>query len=254
MKRKLFHILVLLLMVTQGAWAQSTAYVSTYAELSAAIANASVDNIVVTADINVPCETSGNAGSTDMTGASTAQLVITRSLTLQSQAGSTFVIKRVAANGANSSALKSLIAIRGNGNGTSGTANLTENTVEVSFTNIIIDGGANWGSTSVQNRYSAAADACGYSGRATIDIYLGATLNLEDGVEVRNGFTTKSDNSLLNDASSSQCFGGAIRVDYHNNTGGGTINIKAGASIHDCTARGGYGGALGAYNYARLNL
>ena len=255
MMRKTLYIFVLLFtMVAQDAWAQSTAYVSTYDELSAAVSNASVINIIVTANIDVPCGTSGNAGNTDMTGASTAQLVINRSLTLQSQAGSTFVIKRVAANGANSSALKSLIAIRGNGNGTSGTDNLTENTVEVSFTNIIIDGGANWGSTSVQNRYSAAADACGYSGRATIDIYLGATLNLEDGVEVRNGFTTKSDNSLLNDASSSQCFGGAIRVDYHNNTGGGTINIKAGASIHDCTARGGYGGALGAYNYARLNL
>ena len=253
MIRKMLTILALMLTMTQGAWG-TTVYVSTYAELKAAIENVSVDNIIVTANIDVPCETSGNAGNTDLTGASTAQLVITRSLTLQSQAGSTFVIKRVAANGANSSALKSLIAIRGNGNGTSGTANLTDNTVEVSFTNIIIDGGANWGSTSVQNRYSAAADACGYSGRATIDIYLGATLNLEDGVEVRNGFTTKSDNSLLNDASSSQCFGGAIRVDYHNNTGGGTINIKAGASIHDCTARGGYGGALGAYNYARLNL
>ena len=240
-------------MVTQGAWG-TTAYVSTYAELKAAIENASVDNIIVTANIDVPCGTTGNAGSTDMTGASTAQLIINRSLTLQSQPGSTFVIKRVAANGANASALKSLISIKGDGKGTSGTANLTENTVEVSFTNIIIDGGANWGSTSVSNRYNAAADACGNSGRAIIDVYLGATLNLEDGVEVRNGFTTKSDNSLLNDSGSSMCFGGAIRVDYHNNTGGGTINIKAGATIHDCTARGGYGGALGAYNYARLNL
>ena len=254
MNRKLNFILVLLLMVTQGALAQSTAYVSTYVELSDAIANASVNNIIVTANIDVPCETSGNAGNTDLTGASTAQLIINRSLTLQSQAGSKYIIKRVAANGATSSALKSMIAIRGNGHGNSGTDNLSENTVEVSFTNIIIDGGANWGSTSVSDRYNAAADACGCSGRATIDIYLGATLNLEDGVEVQNGFTTKSDNSLLNDPSGSKCFGGAIRVDYHNNTGGGTINIKAGATIHDCTALNGYGGALGAYNYARLNL
>lgn len=252
-KIKLTLAVLMLLTLVQGVWA-TTANVSTYAELCAAIADASVDNIVVTANIDVPCETSGNAGNTDLTGASTAQLIINRSLTLQSQAGSKYIIKRVAANGATSSALKSMIAIRGNGHGNSGTDNLSENTVEVSFTNIIIDGGANWGSTSVSDRYNAAADACGCSGRATIDIYLGATLNLEDGVEVQNGFTTKSDNSLLNDPSGSKCFGGAIRVDYHNNTGGGTINIKAGATIHDCTARNGYGGALGAYNYARLNL
>ena len=245
---------LMLVLMTTTTWAQSTAYVSTYAELRAAIENASVNNIIVTANIDVPCETSGNAGNTDLTGASTAQLIINRSLTLQSQAGSKYIIKRVAANGADATKLKSLIAIRGDGKGNSGTANLTENTVEVSFTNIIIDGGANWGATSVSDRYNAATDACGYSGRATIDVYLGATLNLEDGVEVRNGFTTKSDNSLLNDTGASMCFGGAIRVDYHNNTGGGTINIKAGATIHDCTARGGYGGALGAYNYARLNL
>ena len=245
---------LLLAVTAMTTWAQSTAYVSTYEELSAAVSNGSVNNIVVTANIDVPCETSGNTGANDLKGKSTAQLIIDRSLTLQSQAGSKHIIKRVAADGATSSALKSLIAIRGNGNGTSGTDNLTENTKEVTFTNIIIDGGADWGSISVNDRFNAAANACGYSGRATIDVYLGGTLNLEDGVEIRNGFTTKSDTSLLNDASTSQCFGGAIRVDYHNNTGGGTVNIKAGASIHDCTARGGYGGALGAYNYARLNL
>jgi uncharacterized repeat protein (TIGR02543 family) len=253
-KTKLLSLLALLLTVTQGAWG-TTVYVSTYAELSEAISNASVDNIIVTADIDVPCGTSGNAGSTDMSGASTAQLIINRSLTLQSQAGSKYIIKRVAANGANSTALKSMIAIRGNGQGTSGTANLTENTIQVTFTNIIIDGGANWKGASVNNRRSAAANAYDCSGRATIDIYLGGMLNLEDGVEIQNGFTTKPDNSLLNDPSCSACFGGAIRVDYHNATGGGTVNIKAGATIHDCTARSdSYGGALGAYNYARLNL
>lgn len=251
---KRFYLIMLLALATIHGWAQGTAYVSTYAELSAAVSNASVNNIIVTANIDVPCETSGNTGANDLTGLSTAQVIINRSLTLQSQAGSKFIIKRVIASGATYNALKSLIAIRGNGNGSSGTANLTENTVEVSFTNIIIDGGADWGNSIVSARSSAANTAYSCSGRATIDVYLGATLNLEDGVEIRNGFTTKSDNSLLNDTSTSQCFGGAVRVDYHNTTGGGTVNIKAGASIHDCTTKGGYGGALGAYNYARLNL
>ena len=240
-------------MLTHGAWA-TTAYVSTYAELSAAISNASVDVIIVTANIDVPCGNSGNAGANDLTGASTAQLIINRSLTLQSQAGSKYVIRRTSASGSTSTTLKSIFAIRGNGQGTSGTANLTENTIQVTFTNIIIDGGAVWGSSTVCERRNGAANAYGNAGRSMIDVYLGGVLNLEDGVEIRNGFTTKSDNSLLNDASTSQCFGGAVRVDYHNATGGGTINIKAGATIHDCTARGGYGGALGAYNYARLNL
>ena len=255
MKRSLSFLLVF---VTLTSWAQSSAYVSTYAELSAAVANASVNNIVVTANIDVPCETSGNAGDNDLTGVSTAQLIINRSLTLQSQAGSKYIVKRVAANDANASVLKSMIAIRGNGHGNSGTDNLAENTVEVAFTNIILDGGADWGASNVNERRNSAADAYGHAGRSMIDVYLGGVLNLEDGVELRNGYTTKSDNSLLNDASTSQCFGGAVRVDYHNETGGGTVNIKAGAIIHDCStwgaSGGGYGGALGAYNYARLNL
>lgn len=236
-----------------------TAYVGNYTALQAAIGNASVDNIVVTANIDVPCETSKSlSDGYDETGVSTAQLIINRSLTLQSQPGSKYVIKRVAADGANASALKSLIAIRGNGQGNSGTDNLTENSVEVSLTNIIIDGGADWGTSTVCERRSAGNTPYNCSGRSMIDVYLGGILNLEDGVELRNGFTTKSDNSLLNDASTSQCFGGAVRVDYHNQTGGGTVNVKAGATIHDCSTNGnttsGYGGALGAYNYARLNL
>ena len=244
--------------MTTTAWG-TTAYVSNYTELSAAISNASVDVIIVTANIDVPCETSKSiSDGADETGVSTAQLIINRSLTLQSQAGSKYIIKRVAANGADATKLKSLIAIRGNGKGNSGTTNLTQNTVEVSFTNIIIDGGAVWGSSTVCERRNGAANAYGNVGRSIIDVYLGGVLNLEDGVEIRNGFTTKSDNSLLNDASTSQCFGGAVRVDYHNATGGGTVNIKAGAIIHDCATLGGtsagYGGALGAYNYARLNL
>ena len=246
---------MLMMLLPVSVSAQTTAYVSTYAELSAAISNASVTNIVVTANIDVPCETSkSNGDGVDYTGASTAQLVINRSLTLQSQAGSKYIIKRVVASGATYNALKSLIAIHGNGNRTSGTANLTENTVEVTFTNIIIDGGAEWGNSTVSERRSAANTSYSCSGRSIIDVYLGGMLNLEDGVEIRNGFTTKSDNSLLDDTGTSQCFGGGVRVDYHNQTGGGTVNIKAGAVIHDCSTKGGYGGALGAYNNARLNL
>lgn len=123
MRRKLLTLLALLIL-TATAWG-TTANVSTYDELKAAIENEEVDNIIVTANIDVPCENSGSQGSgADLTGASTAQLVISRSLTLQSQAGSKFIIKRVVASGATFNALKSLIAIHGNGSGASGTNNL----------------------------------------------------------------------------------------------------------------------------------
>ena len=236
-----------------------TAYVSTYEELKTAIGNTLVDNIVVTANINVPCSTSVTSTSNqDLTGASTAQLVISRSLTLQSQAGYKYTIKRIAANGATTDRLKSLISIRGNGKGTTGTANLTENTVEVTFTNIIIDGGAIWGNSTVSERRTAVTTAYGNAGRAMIDVFMGGTLNLEDGVVLQNGFTTYSINSVVND-SGSYNYGGAVRVEYHANYGGGTVNVKAGATIHDCSAQGssdkaGFGGALGAYNFARLNV
>jgi hypothetical protein len=235
-----------------------TANVSTYTELQAAIADASVNVIVVTANIDVPCETSVTSTSNpDYTGASTAQLVINRSLTLQSQAGNKYTIKRIAANEATTDHLKSLISIRGNGNGTSGTANLTENTVEVTFTNIIIDGGADWGTSTVSERRTAATTAYGNAGRSMIDVFMGGILNLEDGVVLQNGFTTYSINSVVNN-SGSYNYGGAVRVEYDANYGGGTVNLKAGATIHDCSAQGGntagYGGALGAYNFARLNV
>ena len=246
---------LLLAVTAMTTWAQSTAYVSSYAELSAAISNASVNNIVVTANIDVPCGTSVTSTSNpNDSGSATAQLVIGRSLTLQSQAGSRYMIKRISASGQTSNILKSIFSIRGSGKyETGGEANLTENTVEVTFTNIIIDGGADWKGSTVDERRSAAADAYGNSGRAMIDIFLGGTLNLEDGVVLQNGYTTYSINSVVNNSGSSN-YGGAVRVEYHANYGGGTINVKAGATIHDCTARTGYGGGLGAYNFARLNL
>ena len=257
MKRRLHNIYlalvtIMLLMLTQGAWA-TTAYVSTYAELSAAMSNASVDVIIVTANIDVPCENSvTSTANPDYSGASTAQLVIGHSLTLQSQAGSKYMIKRVSASGETSNILKSIFSIKGDGNGNSGTENLTENHVTVNFKNIVIDGGADWGESKYCDRYTAATTAYGNSGRAMIDVFMGGTLNLEDGVVLQNGYTTYSINSVVNNSGSAY-YGGAVRVEYHANYGGGTVNVKAGAIIHDCTASG-YGGALGAYNFARLNL
>ena len=251
--KRLFTILASMLVAT-SMWA-TTAYVSTYSELSAAVSNTSVDHIVVTANIDVPCETSVTSTSVeDLSGASTAQLVIGHSLTLQSQAGSRYIIKRTIKSGETNGYLKSLFSIRGDGPGNGGANNLAQNKVQVTFTNIVIDGGANWGVSSVCERYQTSdVTAYGTAGRAMIDIFMGGTLNLEDGTEIRNGYTTYSINSVVNNSGSS-CYGGGIRVEYHADLGGGTINVKAGAIIHDCCAKTGYGGGLGAYNFARLNL
>ena len=251
--KKLFTLFVSIILTT-SMWA-TTAYVSTYSELSAAVSNTSVDNIVVTANIDVPCETSVTSTSVeDVSGASTAQLVIGHSLTLQSQAGSRYIIKRTIKSGETNGYLKSLFSIRGDGPGNGGENNLAQNKVQVTFTNIIIDGGANFGSATVCDRYqNKDVNAYGAAGRAMIDIFKGGTLNLEDGTEIQNGYTTYSINSVVNNSGSS-CYGGGVRVEYHANLGGGTINVKAGAIIHDCCAKTGYGGGLGAYNFARLNL
>lgn len=247
-------------LVVGSSMKATTVEVSTYEQLKAAIENTSVTDIIVKADIDVPCvQLPDKTNNTDLTGASTAQLVINRTLIIQCEKGSKYVIKRTAASEANSSNLKSLLSVRGNGSG-GGEANVTSNTVVVSLKNIIIDGGAEWGNTPVEERYNnQSADAYGCAGRAMIDVFYGGTLNLEDGVELRNGYTTNSVCSCMNDGSYSQNYGGAVRADYMAATGGGTVNVKAGAVIHDCSTHnggygGGYGGALGSYNYSHLNV
>lgn len=257
MKKQLYLLLTAVLMMGVGtAWA-TTAYVGTYDELSAAISDASVDVIYVTADIDVPCGTSRNHKETqDLTGAATSQLTINRSLSIQSQLGATYTIRRTAADGATTSNLKSMFGIRGNGTG-GGYSNVSSNTIAVELKNIIIDGGANWGTATVAARATNSnVAAYGNAGRSIIDVYYGATLNLEDGLVIQNGYCTNAVESCVNDTytNPSNKYGAAVRVDYMNATGGGTVNVKAGSTIHDCTAYQGYGGALGAYNFARLNI
>ena len=221
-----------------------TAKVSNYEQLRAAVEDPDISVIVVTADINVPCETSTRLSHT------TAQLIIDRSLTIESAEGKKFIIRRTAAEHASKSNLNSLFAVKGNGEG-DGYKNVKTNTVEVEFRNIIMDGGAEWSGGGVTDTSPRNE---GVSGRAMIDVYQGATLNLGDGLELRNANTTNSLDSTFSDSGTSANYGGAVRVDYTRPHGGGTVNVKAGSVIHDCNAGSGWGGALGAYNFAHLNV
>ncbi|WP_295153427.1 dockerin type I domain-containing protein [uncultured Ruminococcus sp.] len=220
-----------------------TAKVSNYEQLRAAVEDPDISVIVVTSDINVPCETAKRATKT------TLQLIIDRSLTIESAEGKKYMIRRIAASGSDRSCLTSMFGIKGNGKG-GGYDNPKTNTVEVELRNIIIDGGAEWKDGGVKNTY---VNNIGVSGRAMIDVYQGATLNLGDGLVLRHAHTTEALDTTCSDGSRSSDYGGAVRVDYTKPYGGGTVNVKAGSVIHDCYASG-WGGALGAYNFAHLNL
>lgn len=222
----------------------NTAKVSNYDELKAAIANEDISTIVVTADIDVPCDTVTRSTVT------TLQLIIDRSLTIESAEGKKYTIKRTAAEGANRNNLTSVFGIKGNGTG-DGYNNVSTNTVEVELRNIIIDGGAVWSEDGITN---TSPHNSGVSGRAMIDVFQGGVLNLGDGLELRNSSTTDSTDTTCSDGGTSANYGGAVRVDYTRPHGGGTVNVKAGSVIHDCYANGGWGGALGAYNFAHLNV
>jgi uncharacterized repeat protein (TIGR02543 family) len=222
----------------------NTAKVSNYNELKAAIENEDISIIVVTDNIDVPCDEVNRSTVT------TLQLIIDRSLTIESAEGQKFTIRRTAAEGVRSNSLTSIFGIKGNGTG-DGYNNVATNTVEVELRNIIIDGGAVWGEDGITN---TSPRNSGVSGRAMIDVFQGGVLNLGDGLELCNASTSNSIDSTCSDGGTSANYGGAVRVDYTRPHGGGTVNVKAGSVIHDCYAGGGWGGALGAYNFAHLNV
>lgn len=222
----------------------SSVNVSNYKQLKAAVENKNVDTIIITKDIDVPCESVSR--SKDLT----VMLNIDRSLSIESPAGEKYTIRRIAASKASGDALTSLFGIEGSGYG-GGYENVKTNTVEVSFKNIVIDGGAEWNGE-FTNSYTPGNS--GVSGRSIIDVYRGAVLDLEYGAEIRNGSTTEPVDTTCSDSGVSRNYGGAVRVDYTSSYGGGIVNIKAGSEIHDCMASEGYGGAVGAYNYSYVNM
>ncbi len=203
---------------------QTINYATTFEELNNAITNAQDGDIIyVSKNITVPSSFVNSASST-------AYMVAKKRITIEGL-GADVTIKREGG--------KSILECNGSG-------------AVVSLRNLTFDGGAIWTSDVVSDVSNS-----GVSGRSVIDVAGGATLNLESGAIIQNGFTTDSSATNTTDAGSA-AYGGGIRVDWKL-PGGGTINVKAGSIIRSCKASSskdgnGYGGGIGAYNNAKLNL
>ena len=220
-------------------------YVETAEEFSAALKNTAADCIRITKSFDVPCDTATTGNGSYFT--------IERSLTIEGS-DPKITIMRTQKEGAANGKLQSIFGIKGNG---------SYDGIQVSLFNLIFDGGVDYDGVTGIDRVSQ--NLKGVYGRSLIDVYNKATLNLETGVTIKNSACTYSLSSLNNtsDKDGSYNYGGAVRVDWDKESGGGTVNVKAGSCIKDCIASkknygtatgGGYGGAIGAYSFARLNV
>ena len=229
-----------------------TEYVSSAEEFEAALADEDVDHIYITQSFDVPCNTAVTS--------STSYFTVDRSMIIEGSR-SDITIKRTIADGANNGRLQSIIAIKGNGNPDpeKETSDGKPKGIEVSIFRLTLDGGADFGTIEGYDRVTSSSQiinensACG---RSIVDVYNKATLNLEDGLTIMNGYCSYSLASTNGD-SGSRNYGGGVRVDWDEYDGGGTVNVKAGSCIKNCATDGGsnsYGGGIGAYSYSHLNV
>ena len=214
----------------------NTVHVKSVDEMTSALADEDVDHIIIDDSFDVPCKTASNDNGT-------SYFTINRSMIIEgAEAGVT--LKRAIGEGANNGRLQSIFGIRGNG---------TYDGITVSLFKLTLDGGADFGTRTGTVKMNTNVSTSCLGGRSLVDVYYKATLNLENGATIQNNFCTYSLSSLSGD-SGSYNFGGGVRVDFDHTTGGGTVNVKAGSTIKNCVTSGGYGGAIGAYSYARLNV
>ena len=236
-----FIVSCLAAVLREGAKAKAagTLYVSTAQQLIDAMDDhRNFDSIVITKDITIECPTA--------TDGHTSYFTINRNLTIYGGGSSGITITRKAASGADKSALQSIFGIKGNG---------SYDGITVTLQDITLDGGADFGDTSVYDRINLKASDVGVAGRSIIDVYDKATLTLDDNVTIKNGFCTSSIPAAGGYATAN--YGGGIRIDCDTDHGGGTVNLKYGACITDCSVRGntsGYGGGIGGYSFSRINI
>lgn len=224
------------------------ATVDTFEELKAAFLDSDIDTIYVAADIMVPC---GNKDFTSDYKSASAALVADRDLVIEGLNGKSYTLTRFVANEEDGvDKCRSMIEVYGNG---------TYDGIQVSIKNLVLDGGANWGTTTISQRTIRDSGRwpsnTGYAGRAIIDVANKGTINLESGAILRNAQTSVNSQTrqAVSNVSGSSCYGAGIRIEYSNTNGGGTANLKMGAVIEDCSSAN-WGGAIGAYNYGRLNI
>ena len=229
---------------------KKTVNVSNEEEFQAALDDAEVDHIVITRGFSVDCPTAEVRN--------TSYFVIDRSMTIEGTSSDIKIIRK-AADGASNGYLQSLFGIDGNPKEGEVTEGEGRRVVEVNLRNLTLDGGAVYGNYEGYGRCEKYNEIknLGAAGRSLVDVFGYGILNLENGLTIQNSYCTYSLASCIND-SGSWCFGGAVRVDFDADTGGGTVNVKTGSCIKDCVASNAngrsYGGALGAYTFARLNV
>jgi hypothetical protein len=213
-----------------------TIHVKTADELTAALDPEKIyDHIIIDESFDVPCKTaSGNNG--------TSYFTVSRNMTIEGK-DPNVTLTRTIAQGAENGHLQSILGICGDG---------VYDSVQVSLFKLTFDGGADFGSAKGMDRRDVSVSNSCLGGRSVIDVYYKATLNLEDGLTIQNGYCTYSLTSLTEDTGSG-VYGGGVRVDWEETTGGGTVNVKAGACIKNCVA-GSYGGGIGSYSHSRLNV
>ena len=214
---------------------EHTATVRTAEEFKTALGTKGINHIIIDQDIPVPCIEATNKNGTSF-------FTVTRSMTIEGSNPNITLIRTCADKDSNGR-LQSIIGIQGNGE---------YDGIQVSMFNLTLDGGADFGATEGYARCSMSGNAAKVAGRSIVDVYKKATLNLENGLTIKNGYCTYSLTSL-SDSAGSGTYGGGVRVDWETETGGGTVNVKAGSCIKNCVA-GNYGGGIGAYSYARLNV
>ena len=212
-----------------------TVEVSSADEMTAALADKTVNHIIITQSFDVPCIKANNTNGTSFFTAN-------RTMTIEGTSPD-ITLTRTVGDASNNGALQSIIGICGDG---------SYDGIQVSMFNLTLDGGADFGETKGVDRMSLSANAAKVAGRSVVDVYYKATLNLEDGLTIKNGYCTYSLTSVTEDPGSGK-YGGGVRVDWETESGGGTVNVKAGSCIKNCVA-GNYGGGIGSYSYSRLNV
>lgn len=230
------------------------AEVSSLSELEAALNDTTINCIIITQSFDVPCKTAEK-------NKPTSRLIVNRTMTIKGTSPDIKLTRTIdpgdPANGvaaASNGLLQSMIGVCGN---------KVEDGVILSLYDITLDGGAVFEGLSVMDRIDNETQITkqGACGRSLVDVYNKATLNLEAGLTIQNSYCSYSLASVRSDGDSTgSCnYGGGVRVDWDEETGGGTVNVKAGSCIRDCSVSSrahsnGYGGGIGAYSFAHLNI
>ena len=223
---------------------ESTREVSDLASFYRALTDGYINHIIITKSFDANCHT--------VELGRTSRFILDRNLLIEGKS-SDITIKRVIDGDANNGDLQSLFWIKGNG---------YFGDITVTFANITLDGGADFGNYTGYDRVTHYNEITklGAAGRSLLDVCNNGNLILDKGVTIKNCYCTNS-MSALNTTETSCCYGAAVRIEFSSKDSafGGTVDINKGVTIKDCVASSkvdgtSYGGAVGAYTNGKINM